>query len=271
MTFMHMDATTAASAVGDIVGFTWEDTPPYTGIQLDDGGDGFWGQSELSMYGEGAAFPGTYIGEEHSFEVLNEEWINPAFVGTIDQYFFRNIDITTWTDGNLPGSNVTSTFWSLGRGDWRSFATVSPHGNMASDTTARWSCDAAGSYGSSYYEEDIGCILEIGELVGITETFDFGDVSTGLDQITISGHGFVTGDQVVFSTGSGSAPSPLVDQAMYSIRSVNGNTISLGTALFAVDDTPSFVDLTAQGNATGNTFQRIDAVASVDLYMTASV
>ena len=272
MTFMHMDATSAAAAVGNIVGFTWEDTPPYTGIYLDDGGDGFWGESELSIYGEGTSFPGTYIGEEHSFEVLNEEWINPAFVGNIDQYFFHCLDITTWSDGSIPGIRTAySGVWTLERTDWRCFASVTPHGNMVVDTIARFTCDARGAYGSSYSEEQIGCVLEIGQLVGITETFEFTNVDIGNDEIVLVGHGFETGDQVVYTQGGGSVPTPLVDQAMYSVRKVTNDRISLGLDLRDIDATPNFVNLTFSGTGTGHTFQRIDAVATVDLDMDSSV
>ena len=232
MTFMHMDATIAAAAVGNIVGFEWE----------------------------------------HGFEVFSREWINPGFVGNIDQYFFRNIDITTWTDGSFPGTSVTyAGVWNLGRGDWRSFAAVSPHGNCTSDVTAEWECHATGAYGSSYSEESIGLTLEIGKLVGITETFEFTNVDIGNDEIVLVGHGFETGDQVVYSQGGGSVPTPLVDQAMYSVRKISTDRISLGTALWQVDATPSFINLTFQGTGTGHTFRRIDAVASVNLDMDSSV
>jgi len=272
MTLMHFDATTAAAAVGQTVGFTWEDSSPFTAIILADGGDGFWGESLFELHGEGAEVEGKYRGYEHDFLVLGpDEWINPAFVGNIDQYFFRSIDITTFSDGTIPGTRYSySGVWTDSRTDWFSLATVSPHGNMTSLTTGTWRAQAAGAYGSSYYEETISCILEIGRLNGLIETFDFGDVSTGLDQITITGHGFETGDQVIFSTGAGSAPTPLVDQAMYSVRNVDANTISLGIGLGAIDATPSFINLTAQGTATGNTLQRIDAEVEVVLILDSS-
>jgi len=271
MTFMHMDATAAAAAVGNTVGFTWEDTPPFSNIVLDDGGDGFWGESTFIMYGEGAAFPGDYKGWEHAFEVLNEEWINPAFVGQIPQYFFRTIDIATYSDGTIPG--ITTSYagvWTNGRTDWRCFAIVAPHSNMTPDTTAQWECQAAGAYGSSYYEETIVGVVEIGKLVGLTETFDAADVYTGSDEIEIVGHGFETGDQVVFTTGSGSAPAPMFEQSMYSVRKISSSRIKIGHNLAAIDLTTVYINLSTTGTGTGNTLQRIDAVASVNLFMDTS-
>lgn len=205
--------------------------------------------------------------------MLSEEWINPTFVGNIDQYFHRSIDITTWTDGSFPGTQYSySGVWTDGRTDWRSFDTVAPHTNMSSDVLAFWGVDAAGSYGSSYYEEQLGCIVEIGKAgTGISETFDFGDVSTGLDQITINGHGFITGDQVIFTQGSAAGPTPMLNNAMYSVRYVDSNTISIGNNLGSIDATPVFLNLATQGTGTGHTLQRIDAVASVLLDMDASI
>ena len=270
MSFMHMDATTAASAVGQIIGFPWDDSPPFSGITVSAGGDGFSGTAILELFGEGQANIGKYIGEEDNFEVLNEEFMNPAFTGNITQYFFRTIDVLASSDGNIPGSQRFSPDWSNGRTDWRSFASVSPHTNMVSDVIAVWRCDAAGEFGSAYFEEQIIGTLEIGSVNGLVETFEAANVDLGNDEIVLVGHGFQTGDQVIY-TANGAAPTPLVDQGMYSVYKVSNDRISLGNSMADVDSTLNLINITFSGTGTGHTFQRIDADASVSLFMDASV
>lgn len=272
MTFMHMDATQAAAAVGSLVGFSWEDSAPYSGIYLDDGGDGFWAESVFEMFGEGHGQAGEYTGKEHNFLVLDEEWITPSATGTIPQYFHRTIDLTLNSDGTVPGIGIAySGVWTDKRTDWRSFAIASPHANMTSDVSAGWHADASGFEGSSFSEEQVFCVVEVGKLNGLVETFEFTNVDIGADEIVLVDHGFETGDQVVYQNTAGSPPTPLVDQAMYSVRKISDDRISLGIGLTAIDGTPSFINLTFTGTGTGHAFQRIDAVASVFLSLTTQI
>ena len=48
--------------------------------------------------------------------------------------------------------------------------------------------------------------------------------------ITVSSHGFTTGDEVIYSIGSGTAISELVDDQSYFVKVVNANTVSLATS-----------------------------------------
>ena len=280
MTFMHMGTVTAASSVGGIVGFAWTDTAPYSTIRVDDGGDGFWAEAVFTIGGEGNASPfptlGAYAGGyttwEHNFLQGTAAWLNPAFVGNIDQYFFRTIDITVQSDGNVPGQQVAyAGVWTDTRTDWRSLAIVSPHTNMTADPLAQWACEAQGAFGSAYDEEQLDCIVEIGSQNGQTELFDFGDVDTGNDEIVLTSHAFETGDQVIYTIGSGGAPAPMLDQTMYSVRKITDDRISIGNNLVSIDATPAFLNLTTQGAGTGHSFQRIDAEASVVLTMDTSI
>ena len=272
MSFMHFDATSAAAAVGQTVGFTWESSPPFSTIVLDDGGDGFWGESIFELHGEGEAIEGEYRGYEHGFLVLGPlEWINPASVGSIDQYCFRCIDIKTYSDGTIPGTRFSySGVWTDARTDWRSLAIASPHTNMTADPLAQWAAEAAGAYGSSYYEETVDCILQIGRVNGIVETFEFTNVDIGADEIVLVSHGFETGDQVIYQNTSGTPPTPLVDQTMYSVRKISNDRISLGNSLGDIDLTDNFINLTFTGTGTGHAFQRIDSEAEVRLILDSS-
>jgi hypothetical protein len=48
--------------------------------------------------------------------------------------------------------------------------------------------------------------------------------------ITVSSHGFTTGDEVIYSIGSGTAIAELVDDLSYFVKVVNANTVSLATS-----------------------------------------
>ena len=48
--------------------------------------------------------------------------------------------------------------------------------------------------------------------------------------ITVSSHGFTTGDEVIYSIGSGTAIAELVDDQSYFVKVVNANTVSLATS-----------------------------------------
>ena len=49
--------------------------------------------------------------------------------------------------------------------------------------------------------------------------------------ITISNHGFVTGDEIVYSVGGGTAITELADGGKYFVTKVDGNTVNLSTLL----------------------------------------
>jgi len=48
--------------------------------------------------------------------------------------------------------------------------------------------------------------------------------------ITVSSHGFTTGDEVIYSICSGTAIAELVDDQSYFVKVVNANTVSLATS-----------------------------------------
>ena len=49
--------------------------------------------------------------------------------------------------------------------------------------------------------------------------------------ITISSHGFVTGDEVTYSDGGGTAIAELTDGGQFFVTRVDANTINLSTTL----------------------------------------
>lgn len=275
MTFMHMDATSAAAAVGNIVGWPWDADAPYTPIYVDAGGNGFQGSAEFRLGGEGhVTYEGLYEGLEDGYVQFNENWIDPTKIAQIPNYCFRSINVVDYgsSKGSEPGTPYyNGGVWTGGRTNWRSFAITSPYTNMTSDVFAEWQCSAQGEFGEPTLEEDWDGIIEIGKLGSYSVEFEPLQVDLGLDEFVITDHGFVTGDQVVLTVGAGSLPTPLTTDTMYSISRVSSSRFSVGTGLFAVDSSPSFVNLTVSGTGSGHTFTRIDAVASVTLGMSASI
>ena len=59
-------------------------------------------------------------------------------------------------------------------------------------------------------------------------TFNAASAVDGTD-ITISSHGFVTGDEVTYSDGGGTAISELTDGRNYFVKVVDANTVNLAT------------------------------------------
>jgi len=49
--------------------------------------------------------------------------------------------------------------------------------------------------------------------------------------ITVSSHGFTTGDEVIYSDGGGTKIAELVDDQTYFVKVVDANTVSLATSL----------------------------------------
>lgn len=84
------------------------------------------------------------------------------------------------------------------------------------------------------------------------EAFAAGDVTTGTDRITVTGHSFTTGDGPYKMTTDTTLPEPFAstpDTLVY-VRSIDANTIELyDSAEEALDEsgTTGIVDLTTQG------------------------
>lgn len=272
MTFFHMDAVTAAAAETQTVGWDWTDSAPFGEIVADAGGNGFFGSASLTIYGEGEANIGRYITIEDGFENINKFWIDPTKTSQVPNYFLRLTDLQTQDGPSFPGSLYTySGVWTNGRTEWRSLASVSPHSGVISDTDYRIAATAAGEFGDPFYEENLWGDIELGTLSGPTETFEAANVDIGNDEIVLVGHAFETGDEVLYLTGGGGAPTPLVDNTVYTVRKVSVDRISLGVTLGDIDATPNFINLTFAGTGTNHSFQRLEPIAVAPVTVTASI
>ncbi|BAY81553.1 GLUG domain-containing protein [Calothrix parasitica NIES-267] len=58
-------------------------------------------------------------------------------------------------------------------------------------------------------------------------TVDLNNVDKDNDTITIDNHGFSTGDQVIYSNGSGASIDGLTDGDTYNVLVIDSNTIKL--------------------------------------------
>jgi len=88
-------------------------------------------------------------------------------------------------------------------------------------------------------------------LYGTTKTFDGSSgavVSAASDTITITSHGFATGDRVVYSDGGGTVVDGLTDEETYYVVVVDSSTIKLATSYeYATATTPTVVDIADVG------------------------
>lgn len=93
-------------------------------------------------------------------------------------------------------------------------------------------------------------------LYGTIKTFDGSSssiVSAANDTLTISNHGFATGDRVVYSDGGGDVVDGLTDEATYYIVVVDGNTVKLATTYDnATAATPSVVNIADVGTGSAH-------------------
>ena len=102
-------------------------------------------------------------------------------------------------------------------------------------------------------------ILKVGDrfrLFPPNNTKDFGgmvfgatDVNTSTNIIT-KNHTYVTGEEVVFSAGGGTAPAPLVDGSTYYVRAVSSSTITLHPSAANASANSNIIDITTQGVGT---------------------
>jgi hypothetical protein len=93
-------------------------------------------------------------------------------------------------------------------------------------------------------------------LYGTIKTFDGSSssvVSVANDTLTISNHGFATGDRVVYSDGGGDVVDGLTDEATYYIVVVDGNTVKLATTYdHATAAIPTIVNITDVGTGSAH-------------------
>ena len=105
-----------------------------------------------------------------------------------------------------------------------------------------------------------------------TSTFD-GASAVGSNQITVTSHGFQTGEQVTYANGGGGSVGGLTTATDYYIIYVDSNTVSLatsshlaevGTAITLTDGSGASHTLTAISNFVGSVVLVADQVILID-------
>ena len=87
----------------------------------------------------------------------------------------------------------------------------------------------------------------------LAKTFDgtAGGVTVGTDSITVTAHGFSTGDKVTYSNGGGTSITGLTSGNDYFVIVVNANTVKLASS-FALAKAGTAIDLTVVGVGTSH-------------------
>jgi len=155
-------------------------------------------------------------------------------------------------------SGITLTVTDFGTGVAHAFTTNQINGNITGGGSVTV---ASGSVLVNGTGTQFSKILKVGDRFRLfppntTINIDIisTDINTTNNRITKNGHGFATGDTVVFSTNGGVAPSPLVDQYYYFTRRIDANTITLHSSAADANSNSNAVDLTTTGTVGASGF-----------------
>jgi len=155
-------------------------------------------------------------------------------------------------------AGITLTVTDFGTGVAHAFTTNQINGNITGGGSV--SVDA-GSVLVNGTGTSFSKILKVGDRfrlfppnTTINVNFIETDINTTNNRITKNGHGFSTGDTVVFSTNGGVAPSPLIDQYYYFARAIDANTITLHSSAADAVSNSNVVDITTTGTVGSSGF-----------------
>lgn len=150
------------------------------------------------------------------------------------------------TDMELGSGGGSDTILTTGPAAFEG-ALVYLSGNLTgftSETAIPWE---AASYDTEHDPADGGASQRF--WLGANFTFATGDVNTGTEEITETGHGFTTGEGPVWFSSSGSLPAGLSASTNYWIIVVDANTFKVATSR-ANALAGTAIDLTTQGTGT---------------------
>ena len=178
------------------------------------------------------------------------------------------------TSAENAAAGITLTVSDYGTGVGHSFTTNQINGNVTgggSVTVAAGSVLVNGS-GTSFSK-----ILKVGDRLRVfppnttlTRTFAAADVNTTTNRVVFAtAHGYTTGDTVKFATGGGVAPSPLVNEYYYFVRSASSTEITLHNSASDASGNTGALDFTTQGTGSAFTFTRTVPVSPIIRRITA--
>jgi hypothetical protein len=154
-------------------------------------------------------------------------------------------------------SGVAITFTSFGSGVDHTLTTNQINGNVTGSGTITTTAGGTLVTGSN---TAFSKILKVGDRFRIfppntvlSKTFVDSNVNTTTDVITITAHGFITGDVVLFDRGTGVVPGGLTTNQYYFVGRTGDNTLKLHNSLSDAQAGTSAVDLTTTGTTQGAT------------------
>ena len=279
MSIIHVDTTSSAGAGSAIS----ELNPTFLSTGLDaQGSSSPWSASaQIILYGDtNDGFEGTFYEDESLIGSNTGTWLDDT--SETGKWMVRFVKASDYgspsNDLNLYyNSSVAPAGWGPGNGQSNWVALGSSWGYVGQPVDTQLNFGAGWTYGGSgdglfADSPGFGSGLEFAKgATGLLESFDSSDVNTGSDNITITGHGYNQGDQVIYTVaGGGSAPSPLVTNGFYTVIYVDANTIQLATYLINAGTTPTQINITTAGTGTGHTLRRIEAGAIVSFVLEAT-
>jgi hypothetical protein len=168
------------------------------------------------------------------------------FVVAINRDYIR---LATTAENAVSG--ITLSVTDFGTGVAHQFITDQINGNITGSGSVSV---AAGSVLVNGVGTSFSKILKVGDRFRLfppnetlQSTFDSSGINTTNNRITDVAHGFSTGDTVVFSTGGGVAPSPLIDQYYYFVREVDADSYTLHPSAADADSDSNTVDISTTG------------------------
>jgi hypothetical protein len=172
------------------------------------------------------------------------------------------------TSAENAAAGTTLTVSDFGTGVGHSFVSTQINGNVTGGGTVTI---GAGSVLVNGTGTQFSKILKVGDRFRIfppnttlTRTFAAADVNTTTNRIVFgSAHGYTTGDTVKFSTGGGVAPSPLVNEYYYFVRSASSTEITLHNSASDATGNTGALDFTTQGTGSAFTLTRTTPVGPI--------
>jgi len=267
-----MTAAGGGSAIAEL-------NPSFLSTGLDaQGSSSPWSASaQIILYGDtNVASEGTWYTNESLIGSNTGTWLDDT--SETGKWMVRFVGASSY--GGESGSPLTlyyntgtpPTDWVAGQSDWVALGSSWGYVGQTVNTTLSWGVGwSYGGSGQGLFADGAGGMEFAKGATGLVESFDSADVTTGTNRITITGHGYNQGDQVIYTVpGGGSAPSPLVNNGFYTVIYTDANTIQLATYIINADSTESPINITTAGSGTGHTLQRIEADASVSFVLEAN-
>jgi hypothetical protein len=203
----------------------------------------------------------TYSQGESATDVAGLVDSTDYFVVPINRDYFRLASTQDNAD-----AGITLTVSDFGTGIAHSFTTSQINGNITGGGSVSV---AAGSVLVNGVGTSFSKILKVGDNFRLfppnideSITFADSDINTVTNRVS-KAHNFTSGDTVVFSSGGGVPPSPLVNGYYYFVRAVSETEITLHGSIDDAVNNVNIIDFTTQGTGSNFSFTRSTPVSPI--------